>query len=134
MTSLSDLFRIALASGLAGVLVGSGVSAQTGAGAGATPQATRPGAGAMMAGQMPMMQERQASQQRLDELVAAMNAARGAERLDAIAAVVSELAARQKQMPGGTMCGGMMPQRPNGSEAVTPETGAADDSHHQFER
>lgn len=134
MTSLSRLFRIALASGLAGVLVGSGVSAQTGAGTDATPQAAHPGAGAMMARQMPMMQERQASQKRLDELVATMNAARGAERLDAIAAVVNELAAQQKQMPGGTMCGGMMPQRPNGSEAVTPKTSGDHDSHHQFAR
>jgi hypothetical protein len=32
------------------------------------------------------------------------------------------------------MCGGMMPQRPDGTEAATPKPGADLDSHHQFER
>jgi hypothetical protein len=85
----------------------------------------------MMAGQMPMMQARQAAQKRLDDLVAAMNAARGGEKLDAIAAVVTELAAQQKQM--SAMCAGMMSHPTNGSEAAAPKAGTEHDSHHQFE-
>jgi len=45
-----------------------------------------------------MMAEMQARQQKLDDLVAKMNAATGAEKVDAIAAVVNELVEQRGQM------------------------------------
>jgi len=61
-----------------------------------------------------MMAEMQASQAKLDELVAQMNAATGPEKVDRIAAVVNEMAAMHKRMStmmNGMMEGGMMQQR-----------------------
>ena len=45
-----------------------------------------------------MMATMQAEQKKLDELIAQMNAARGEDKIDKIAAVVTELAAREKRM------------------------------------
>lgn len=45
-----------------------------------------------------MMEEMRARQQRLDELVAAMEAAPDSEKVDAVAAVVKELAAQRRGM------------------------------------
>jgi polyhydroxyalkanoate synthesis regulator protein len=54
--------------------------------------------GSMMEERMQAMEERQ---QKLDGLVDAMNAARGAEKVDAIAAVVNELVSQHKAMHEG---------------------------------
>lgn len=43
-----------------------------------------------------MMEEMQARQQKLDELVASMEAAEGPEKVDAVAAVVKELVAQRR--------------------------------------
>lgn len=45
-----------------------------------------------------MMANMQVEQKRLDDLVAQMNAAKGQDKVDKIAAVVNELAARDKRM------------------------------------
>jgi TolA-binding protein len=52
----------------------------------------------MMASQQKMMAAMQASDRKLDDLVAQMNAAHGNDRLDRVIAVVNELAASRKQM------------------------------------
>lgn len=51
---------------------------------------------AMMARHQSMMAELQAAQQRLDDLAAQMDAASGAEKVDAMAAVVKELVKQQR--------------------------------------
>jgi len=45
-----------------------------------------------------MMKQRAADDAKLEELVAAMNAARGSEKVDAIAAVVNELVSQHRSM------------------------------------
>ena len=52
----------------------------------------------MMASQQKMMAAMQASDRKLDDLVAQMNAAHGNDRLDRVIAVVNELAASRKQI------------------------------------
>ena len=52
--------------------------------------------GDMMARGQQMMADMHATDQKLNELVAAMNATRGNEGLDAVVAVVNELVARQQ--------------------------------------
>lgn len=65
---------------------------------------------AMMADHEKMMTEMKAADQRLDDLVAKMNAASGAEKGDAIAAVVNEMVTQRRTMRDGMMKmeGGMM--------------------------
>jgi hypothetical protein len=58
---------------------------------------------AMMADHEKMMAEMKAADQRLDDLVARMNAASGMEKVDATAAVVSEMVAQRKAMQDGMM-------------------------------
>jgi len=66
---------------------------------------------AMMAGQHNMMMAMQASDKKLDELVAQLNAAKGNDRIDKLVAVVNELVAERKLMTGMmSMRGGMMHQ------------------------
>ena len=63
-----------------------------------------------------MMADLQAEQAKLDDLLAQMNAATGPEKVDRIAAVVTEMAAEHKhmtEMMGGMMQGGMMQQHMN---------------------
>jgi hypothetical protein len=55
-----------------------------------------------------MMANMQAEQKKLDELVAQMNAAKGPDKVDRIAAVVTEMAAMHKRMNTMMMQGGMM--------------------------
>jgi len=55
---------------------------------------------AMMARHEAMMEERQAMDAKLDELVAAMKAAAGADKVPAIEAVVEELVAQRRAMHG----------------------------------
>src|SRR5262245_38400367 len=70
----------------------------------ATPPAAQGGA----ADHQAMMAHMQAEQKKLDDLVAQMNAATGAEKVDRIAAVVTEMAAMHKRMSTMMMQGGMM--------------------------
>ena len=55
-----------------------------------------------------MMADMQAQQKKLDDLVAAMNAATGPDKVDRIADVVNEMAAMHKRMSTMMMQGGMM--------------------------
>ena len=59
-----------------------------------------------------MMATMQAEQKTLDDLVAQMNAAKGPEKVDRIAAVVTEMAAMHKRMSMLMMQGGMMQMHP----------------------
>jgi len=65
---------------------------------------------AMIADHEKMMAEMKAADQRLDDLVAKMNAATGTEKADAIAAVVNEMVTQRRTMRDGMMKmqGGMM--------------------------
>lgn len=63
---------------------------------------------AMMAERQAMMANMQAEQKKLDDLVAQMNAAKGPEKVDRIAAVVTEMATMHKRMSTMMMQGGMM--------------------------
>ena len=58
---------------------------------------------AMMADHDKMMAEMKTADQRLDDLVAKMNAASGMEKADATAAVVSEMVTQRKAMRDGMM-------------------------------
>ncbi len=58
---------------------------------------------AMMADQEKMMTEMKAADQRLDDLVAKMNAASGTEKSDATAAVVTEMVTQRRTMRDGMM-------------------------------
>jgi hypothetical protein len=94
-------------------------------------------ASAMMTQRQQMMANMKTMDQKLDELVARMNAARGAEKVDAVAAVVSELVAERTQMRGRMMAmqdrmmghmmehmmsmqGGMMGMMNRGQTATAP--------------
>ena len=55
-----------------------------------------------------MMADMQADQKKLDEMVAAMNAAMGCEKMGKMAAAITELSARQSRMMMHMMEGGMM--------------------------
>lgn len=69
-----------------------------------------------------MMAYMQAEQKTLDDLVEQMNAAKGPEKVDRIAAVVTEMAAMHKRMNTMMMQGGMMQMlhMKNGSTPATP--------------
>jgi hypothetical protein len=70
---------------------------------------SKPDMHAMMAGQQHMMMSMQASDRKLDDLVAQLNAAKGNDRIDRLVAIVNELVAERKQMTGMmAMHGGMM--------------------------
>ena len=56
-----------------------------------------------MAGREKMMAEMKAADQRLDGLVATMNAASGAEKTTATAAVVTDMVAQRRAMRDGMM-------------------------------
>jgi hypothetical protein len=63
----------------------------------------------MMARRQAMMTEMHAANQKLDDLVAKMNAAGGNDRIDAMAAVINELVAQHKNMGASMMSmSGMM--------------------------
>ena len=70
--------------------------------------ATPPAAQGASANHQAMMANMQAQQKKLDDLVAQMNAAKGPEKVDRIAAVVTEMAAMHKRMNTMMMQGGMM--------------------------
>jgi hypothetical protein len=65
-----------------------------------------------------MMADMQAAQKRLDDLVSQMNAATGAEKVDRIAVVVTEMLAMHTQMSSMMMQGGMMQMMPKPRDAT----------------
>lgn len=75
-----------------------------------------------MADQKEMMAAMTAADQRIADLVARMNAAKGEERIAAMAAVVNELVAQRKQMQES--CGMMMKAPTAATEASEPDHGA----------
>jgi hypothetical protein len=91
--------------------------------------------GNMMADRQKMMADMKASQKKLDDLVAAMNQAKGSERVDRLAAAVTELVAQHRAMSMRMMSGGMMMQTPMmqpAPAATTPTpaaTGTPEDDH-----
>lgn len=94
--------------------------------------ATPPAQGAA-ADRRATMANMQAEQKKLDELVAQMNAATGPEKVDRIAAVVTEMAAMHKRMSTMMMQGGMMQMHmQRGPMPATPPKAAPDDhaEHH----
>jgi|SoiMethySBSTD1v2_1073268.scaffolds.fasta_scaffold00895_37 hypothetical protein len=115
--------RLCLAAALALAAGSTALHAQTPAAAGHHETAVEPGGAqsgatmadrhqAMMAGRKEMMARMAAADQKLAELVARMNAATGDEKITAITAVVTELAAQRKQMQQQMMAmqTGMMEQ------------------------
>ena len=78
---------------------------------------------AMMADQEKMMAEVKAADLRLDGLVAQMNAATGQPKVDATAAVVSEMVAQRKAMRDG-----MMKMQPSMMAHMAEHTQAGKDS------
>ena len=73
-------------------------------------QAMNPDCQAMMQKMQAMQQQMKAMDDRLDKLVADMNAARGSKRVDRMAAVINELVTQRKQMEASmqTMMPAMM--------------------------
>jgi hypothetical protein len=84
--------------------------------------ATPPAAQGAGADHQAMMANMQAEQKKLDELVAQMNAAKGPEKVDRIAAVVTEMAAMHKRMSTMMMQGGMMHMQHGPTPAAPPKT------------
>ena len=84
----------------------------------------------MMAQQQKMTMEMQASQKKLDELVAQMNSATGSAKVDRIAALLTELVAQHRRM-STMMEGGTMPMMRGNAPAATPApaTGAKPEDH-----
>ena len=79
-----------------------------------------------------MMADMKASQMKLDELVAAMNQATGDDKVDKLAAVVTDLVAQHREMCGRMMSGNMMPMSMmrHTPEAATPApAGKPQDDH-----
>jgi hypothetical protein len=95
--------------GLAQQAVAKGQASPPAASGQAAPAAATGQMGDMMARHQAMMTEMHAANQKLDDLVAKMNAAGGNDRIDAMAAVINELVAQHKNMGAGMMSmGGMM--------------------------
>src|SRR6476646_9716075 len=84
--------------------------------------AAKPDMHAMMAGQQKMMMSMQATDKKLDDLVAQLNAAKGNDRIDKLVAVVNELVAERKKMTGMMATHGgmmhMMMQKPTDDDHV----------------
>ena len=80
-----------------------------------------------------MMAHLQAAQKKLDDLVAQMNAATGSEKVDRMAAVITEMAAMHKDMCAQMMNGGMMSMMMQMKEGATsqgpPDTESPDADH-----
>ena len=88
--------------------------------------ALKAGMGAnMMADRQKMMAAMKASEKKLDDLVAAMNQAKGSEKVDRLAAVVTEMVAQHREMHKRMMSGGMMMQMPQPAPAATIPVPAA---------
>ena len=87
------------------------------------------------ANQHAMMANMQAAQKKLDDLVAQMNAATGSEKVDRMAAVITEMAAMHKDMCAQMMNSGMMSmmmQMQHGAASpspAAPDTESPDADH-----
>ena len=115
---------LVLATGAAAVVLAQAPAAPGHHDAAAEPAKTQ--ASGMMADQKAMMAAMAAADQKLTELVARMNAAKGDDKVTAIAAVVTELVAQHQRMHGQMrMPGGMM-------NKTTPPAEPKDDhsAHH----
>jgi hypothetical protein len=88
----------------------------------ATPPAAQGGSADHQAMMATMMANMEAEQKKLDELVAQMNAAKGPEKVDRIAAVVTEMAAMHKRMSTMILQGGMMQMQHGQTPAAPPKT------------
>jgi hypothetical protein len=77
-----------------------------------------------------MMANMQAEQKKLDELVAQMNAATGPEKVDRIAAVITEMAAMHKRMSTMMMQGGMMQMQHGATPGEPPKAAPEDHADH----
>jgi len=91
--------------------------------------ATPPAAQGAAAEHQAMMANMQAEQKKLDDLVAQMNAAQGPEKVDRIAAAVTEMAAMHKRMSGMMMQGGMMQMHMQGGHMPAAPSNAAPSDH-----
>ena len=92
-----------------------------------TPAAGQGGA----ANHQAMMADMQTQQKKLDELVAQMNTAKGPEKVDRIAAVVTEMAAMHKRMSTMMMQGGMMQMHmQHGATPAAPKESPGDHGEH----
>ena len=89
-----------------------------------------PAAQGASANHQAMMANMQAEQKRLDELVAQMNAAKGPEKVDRIAVVVTEMAAMHKRMSTMMMQGGMMQMMHGQTPAASPKVSPDDHAEH----
>jgi hypothetical protein len=95
--------------------------------------AVKQGMGAhMMPENQKMMADMKASQKKLDDLVAAMNEASGEEKINKLAAVVTELVAQHREMCAGMMSGNMMPMSmmQHAPEANAPAPAAKPEDDH----
>jgi hypothetical protein len=110
--------------GLALVVLTAGSSAAQTAPSGPTNPKTARGAN-MMADRQKMMADMKASEKKLDDLVAAMNEAKGSEKVDRVAAVVTEMVAQHREMHKRMMSGGMMMEMPKPAPAATTPVPAA---------
>ena len=84
---------------------------------------------AMMSNCQSMMAGMKANQDKLDDLVAKMNAATGSLKVEQIAAVLTELVAQQKAMHAHMMSMGGAPAAPTNPPTAQPEAGH--EQHHR---
>jgi hypothetical protein len=82
----------------------------------------------MMANCQKMMAGAKADHEKLDELVAQMNAATGQLKVDQMAAVLTELVAQQKAMHARMPCMGREPAAPANAPKEPPQSGH--EQHH----
>jgi ABC-type glycerol-3-phosphate transport system substrate-binding protein len=82
----------------------------------------------MMANCQKMIAGTKAGQERLDELIAKMNAATGELKVDQIAAVLTELVAQQKAMHARMTCMGREPASPASAPKEPSQSGH--EQHH----
>lgn len=113
MTRTSNAFHKSIWIGcFAAVMLAATLQAQTD-----EPSAARQHQMAMMGTGHSMMADMQAGQEKLDDLIAKMNAATGPQKMDQMAAVLTELVAQQKAMHAHMMS--MMGHEP-GPHASAP--------------
>lgn len=89
-----------------------------------------PAAGRGMMAQQQMMAEMQAEQKKLGELVASMNTATGADKVNRMAAVITEMVAEHGRMSEHMMSmqSGMMQQMMQGRQTSPPGATGKDDT------
>lgn len=90
-----------------------------------------PDRAAMMANCQSMMASMKADEDKLDDLVAKMNAATGQLKVDQIAAVLTELVARQKAMHAHMMSMSMGGTPGVPANPPTAQPGAGHEQHHR---